>query len=185
MNRDQTRPATAAERRMALIDSAGIRILRSEIVIPRLLDEVFAFFSDAFNLERITPPFLRFRVLTRPPIEMHPGTLLDYRLRLHGIPLHWQSEISTWEPPYRFVDRQRKGPYRLWEHEHAFEQTPGGVLMRDCVRYVVPGGYWLGGLLHRLYVGRSVRRIFEYRSLALARIFGMDAAAARGRITQS
>lgn len=162
----------------------GIRRLTCEIVVPRPISEVFPFFADAFNLERITPPWLKFRVLTPRPIEMRPGAQIDYRLRLHGIPLRWRSEISDWAPPFRFVDRQVRGPYALWVHEHRFEECPAGTIMRDHVCYAVPGGAWLGGLLHAMYVGRSVRGIFEYRSRVLGEIFGMDANSARGRIEQ-
>ena len=141
--------------------------LTNELWLPAAPWDVFPFFADAFNLERITPPMLRFRVLTAPPIAMGVGTLLDYRVRLRGIPMRWQSEITAWEPPYRFVDEQRRGPYRLWVHEHTFAAQGGGTVARDNVRYAVPGG----AIVQRLLVEPDLRRIFEYRSAALREIF--------------
>lgn len=141
--------------------------LTNELWLPAAPSDVFPFFADAFNLERITPPMLRFRVLTAPPIAMGVGTLLDYRVRLRGIPMRWQSEITAWEPPHRFVDEQRRGPYRLWVHEHTFAAHDGGTVARDNVRYAAPGG----GLVQRLLVEPDLRRIFEYRSAALREIF--------------
>jgi len=129
---------------------------------------VFPFFADAFNLERITPPLLRFRVVTPRPIAMREGTRIDYRLRIHGVPVRWQSEITVWEPPFRFVDEQRRGPYQLWSHEHTFVERDGGTLCRDVVTYAAPGG----PLVHRLLVGPDVRKIFAYRREALAGLFG-------------
>ena len=134
--------------------------LQNEVWLPRQIDEVFEFFSDAYNLEALTPPMLRFEVLTPAPIRMAVGTLIDYRLRLRGVPVRWQSEITAWEPPFRFVDEQRRGPYSMWVHEHMFEERDGGTLAKDNVNYAVPGG----ALVHRLFVARDVRKIFEYRT---------------------
>jgi ligand-binding SRPBCC domain-containing protein len=142
--------------------------LRREQWFPRPLEEVFAFFADARNLETITPPWLGFEVLTPDPIEMRPGTLLDYRLRLHGLPLRWRTEISLWQPPRRFVDEQRRGPYREWVHEHTFEAADGGTLVGDHVSYRVPGGR----LVHELVVRRDVARIFDFRRDRLAVLLG-------------
>src|SRR5918911_1052128 len=122
---------------------------RSEVWLPAPRDRVFAFFADAANLEAITPPWLHFDVVTPAPIEIKPGTRIDYRLRLHGIPLRWQSEITTWEPPHRFVDQQRRGPYPLWVHEHTFLEQNGGTLVRDHVEYGVPGGTLINRFLVR------------------------------------
>ncbi len=146
--------------------------LTNELWLPAPPWDVFPFFADAFNLERITPPMLRFRVLTPPPIAMGVGTLLDYRVWLRGIPMRWQSEITAWEPPHRFVDEQRRGPYRLWVHEHTFAAQDGGTVARDNVRYAAPGG----GLVQRLFVEPDLRRIFEYRSTALREIFSGQSA---------
>jgi len=141
--------------------------LVSELVLGRRPSELFPFFADAHNLERITPPWLRFRVLTPAPIIMAPGTRIDYRLHWHGIPMRWRSEISAWEPPHRFVDRQVRGPYRLWEHEHLLVEADGRTTVTDHVRYAVRGGR----LVHRLLVRRDVAAIFAYRRRVLAQVF--------------
>jgi ligand-binding SRPBCC domain-containing protein len=111
---------------------------------------------------------LRFEVLTPRPIPMAPGTRIEYRLRLRGIPIRWQSEITAWEPPYRFVDEQRSGPYSLWVHEHRFIADGEGTLAEDHVRYAAPGGW----LVNRLFVERDVRKIFEYRRQKMLEVFG-------------
>lgn len=138
--------------------------------IPVAIDRVFAFFADAANLEAITPPLLRFRILTPRPIEMKPGALIDYRLRIRGVPVRWRTRISIYEPPHRFVDEQLRGPYRQWVHEHTFESTPsGGTRMRDIVRYElprVPGS----SIVHRLMVRPDLERIFDYRREAIGRL---------------
>jgi len=134
--------------------------------------ELFPFFADAHNLESITPPWLRFRVLTAAPIVMGEGTLIDYRLRLHGMPIRWRTRISVWEPPYRFVDEQLRGPYRAWIHTHTFEPLDRGTLCRDRVEYAVPGGT----LIHDLFVKRQVQRIFQYRREFLRTRFASDGA---------
>lgn len=134
-------------------------ILSTELWVPTPVGDVFSLFSDAFQLESITPPWLHFHVVTPRPIVIGQGTLIDYRLRLHGIPVRWQSEITAWEPQRRFVDEQRRGPYRFWRHEHTFEAVNGGTLCRDRVEYGVPGG----SLVHRLFVAGELREIFQYR----------------------
>ncbi len=143
-------------------------MLEAALWLPRPRAEVFPFFADAFNLERITPPWLRFEVLTRPPLAMRVGLRIDYRLRLRGLPLRWQSEITAWEPPHRFVDEQRRGPYRVWRHEHTFEERESGTLARDIVHYRV----WGGALIDRLFVRRDVAKIFRFRQAAMADRFG-------------
>jgi len=144
-----------------------IRTLDSEVWLARPIQEVFAFFSDAANLESITPPWLKFQIQTTHPLEMCRGTLIDYRLRLHGIPLSWRSEITVWEPPHRFVDKQVRGPYRLWHHEHTFSEEDGGTIVRDHVDYAAPGGW----LIQKILVSREVARIFEFRRRKLSEIF--------------
>jgi ligand-binding SRPBCC domain-containing protein len=139
----------------------------SEIWLPRPLEEVFAFFADAKNLQAITPPWLDFALVTPEPIRMSRGTLIDYRLRLHGFPIRWRSEITAWEPPRRFVDDQRRGPYKLWVHEHRFQAQDGGTHVADAVRYAVPGG----ALIDRLFVRRDVERIFQFRRQKLQELF--------------
>jgi ligand-binding SRPBCC domain-containing protein len=145
----------------------GFYTVETRLFLPRPLDVVFPFFADAGNLEALTPPWLRFEILTSLPIEMRPGTIIDYRLRLHGIALRWQSEITVWEPPFRFVDEQRRGPYRRWIHEHTFTQLRNRSEVHDFVRYSMPGG-WLANLF---FVKRNVRQIFEYRTRKLGDIF--------------
>lgn len=135
--------------------------------LPRPLSEVFPFFADALNLEALTPPLLRFHVVTPSPIEIRQGTLIDYRLRLRGLPMRWRSEIRVWEPPHRFVDFQVRGPYLLWHHEHLFREQDGGTRVADQVRYRVFGG----ALVERLLVRPDLRRIFAFRQEHLARHF--------------
>ena len=142
-------------------------LLEASTWLPREVEEVFGFFCDAGNLEAITPPFLHFEILTPRPLTMRAGTLIDYRLRLRGIPVRWRTEITAWEPPSRFVDEQLRGPYRWWIHEHRFAERDGGTEMIDRVRYGVPGGRLVNGL----FVGRDLRRIFEYRGRAIERIY--------------
>jgi ligand-binding SRPBCC domain-containing protein len=146
-----------------------IREFHCELWLPKPPEEVFPFFSDAHNLQAITPEFLHFEVLTPAPITMAPGVKLDYRLTVRGLPLRWQSEITVWEPPHRFVDEQRKGPYRLWRHEHRFESRDGGTLATDHVQYAV----WLDWLVHPLLVQRDVQRIFAFRQQKLREHFGV------------
>jgi ligand-binding SRPBCC domain-containing protein len=144
---------------------------RSSLTIPRPLDEVFPFFAEARNLALITPPWLQFEVLTPEPIPMRVGTQIDYRLRVRGIPMRWRSEIAAWEPPHLFVDRQLRGPYRLWHHEHRFVGRDGETEATDHVRYAV----WGGLLIDRLVVRRDVRAIFAYRERKLREMFASDA----------
>jgi ligand-binding SRPBCC domain-containing protein len=135
--------------------------IRRSTLLHRPLDEVFAFFADAGNLERITPPELRFRILTPLPIEMRSGARIDYRLSLYGVPFRWRTEIALWEPPHRFVDVQRSGPYREWVHTHRFTAEGEGTRMEDEVRYVLPlGRLGLAGLPP---VRRQLDRIFDFR----------------------
>jgi len=134
-------------------------LLECELWLPRPRREIFPFFADAHNLETITPPWLHFEVLTPNPIVMRPGTLIDYRIRIHGFPVRWRTEITAWQPPFQFVDEQLRGPYRLWHHTHAFEERDGGTLCTDRVRYYPRGG----ALLNRLFVRRDVEKIFAYR----------------------
>lgn len=141
--------------------------LSTELLIERPLDEVFAFFSSARNLEVITPESLSFSILST-DLEMRVGLLIDYRLKLLGIPLKWRSEITSWDPPRRFVDQQVIGPYRKWIHEHTFEPTERGTLVRDVVDYSAPGG----GLAHALFVKPQLRKIFEHRHRKLQDILG-------------
>ena len=145
--------------------NTGMRIftLEAEQWLPAPRDRVFAFFADAANLESITPPWLNFGILTPLPIAMQAGTLIDYRLRMRGLPMRWRTLISTWDPPFRFVDEQLHGPYRQWIHTHTFAEQSGGTRCHDRVDYAVPGG----ALINRLFVRREVEAIFAYRRQAL------------------
>lgn len=146
---------------------SGFHTLRREQWIPRPLDRVFAFFSDARNLEELTPPWLGFRILTSGPIRLAAGARLRYRLSLHGLPVNWTTEIRRWEPPFRFIDVQLSGPYQLWHHTHRFEAHNGGTRMADIVRYRLPFG-WIGRAVHVLKVRRDVEEIFDYRRERIA-----------------
>ncbi len=140
-------------------------------IIPRPRGEVFAFFADAHNLERLTPDFLGFEILTPRPIEMKPGALIDYSLRLYGLPVNWKTRIEVFEPETRFVDTQLEGPYRYWRHLHEFEDVEQGTRMRDVVNYEIPFGL-LGTVARALFVRGTLERIFGYRRQAITGIFG-------------
>ena len=149
--------------------------LQTQLWLPQPRDRVFKFFADPRNLERLTPDWLHFEILTPAEINLRQGALLDYRLRLRGIPLRWQSEISIWEPPQRFVDRQTKGPYSLWVHEHTFNEQNGGTVVVDRVEYAVPGGR----LVDRFFVAPDLKRIFQYRHQVLEELFNTTERRAR------
>lgn len=141
---------------------------QSEVWLPLPPEELFPFFADAANLDAITPPWLNFQIVTRPPIEMREGALIDYKLRVRGIPLRWRTRINVWCPPHRFEDEQIHGPYRQWIHEHTFEARDGGTLARDQVRYAVPFDF----IAHRWLVRPDVEKIFTFRQEALRGRFG-------------
>lgn len=144
------------------------QVLRREQTLRRPVEEVFSFFSRAENLEAITPPFLRFRIEGEIPTEIGTGTLIRYRLRLHGIPIRWLTRIEEWEPPHRFVDRQIKGPYGLWHHTHLFEADGESTRMTDVVRYGQRLGP-LGLIAEKLFVRRDIERIFDFRAEEIVR----------------
>ena len=144
--------------------------LERSILLPRPRAEVFAFFSDARNLERITPPFLRFRILTPDPILMRPGTLIDYEIHLYGLPVRWRTRIEEYDPDSSFTDVQLSGPYRSWRHRHQFREAPAGTEMHDRVDYEMPYGI-LGSVTRRLFVRAALDRIFDYRSRSIAEHF--------------
>jgi ligand-binding SRPBCC domain-containing protein len=148
---------------------ANMKILQLhfEMFLPRPKEEVFPFFAAAENLEAITPDWLRFSLLTPPPREIGKGTRLEYRLHLRGIPVRWTSEITAWEPPFLFVDEQRRGPYRFWRHEHRFADAPAGTVVADDLRYAL----WGGRLIDWLFVRRDLQRIFEFRQQQLSAKF--------------
>jgi ligand-binding SRPBCC domain-containing protein len=149
-------------------------ILEHEQRVQLPIERAFDFYGDARNLERITPPWLGFEVTTPGPIEMEVGTLIEYKLRLHRVPVRWRTRIEVWEPPRRFVDVQVKGPYSLWEHTHTFEEDgPEATIIRDRVRYSIPFGP-LGEVADRLLVRRDLAQIFDYRRDAVARELAPD-----------
>lgn len=144
--------------------------LQTDLWLPQAREVIFKFFADPGNLDRLTPSWLHFKILTPLPIELGQGTLLDYRLRLRGLPLRWQSEITVWDPPRRFVDRQTRGPYSLWVHEHTFSEHSGGTLVGDRVEYAVPGG----ALVQKYLVAPDLERIFQYRHQVLDMLFNSN-----------
>jgi ligand-binding SRPBCC domain-containing protein len=143
--------------------SRHVHVLERAQRVEQPAEQAFAFYADARNLEAITPTWLRFRVVTPGPIEMRAGTLIDYRLSLHGAPIRWRTRIEVWEPPLRFLDVQLSGPYALWEHTHRFVALgERAVEIRDHVRYALPLGP-IGELAHALFVRRDLERIFDFR----------------------
>jgi len=147
--------------------SEQLLVREQRVALP--IEQTFEIYADAFNLEVITPPFLRFRVVSPAPVLMGVGTLIEYRLRLHGIPVRWLTRIEEWEPPLRFVDRQVSGPYALWHHTHEFETDGDATLIRDRVRYRIGFGP-IGSLALRLLVRRDVEGIFDYRRAAMSEL---------------
>ena len=145
----------------------GLSHIHREAIVAAPIDETFAFFSDARNLETLTPPWLRFDIRTPGAIAMREGLVIDYRIVLYGLPIPWRTRIDVWEPGVRFVDRQVRGPYRWWHHEHRFEPAGAGTRGIDHVEYV-PRARWLSAGLVR----RDVERIFDYRQQTLASLFG-------------
>lgn len=139
----------------------------TELWLPRPRAEVFPFFADAHNLQTLTPPWLKFEVLTPAPITLRPGVLIDYRITVHGFPIRWRTEIIEWDPPNQFVDVQLTGPYTLWHHTHIFRERDRGTTCCDRVRYRPRGG----ALIQWLFVRRDVERIFQYRQQRLREIF--------------
>ncbi|UCE84326.1 MAG: SRPBCC family protein [Deltaproteobacteria bacterium] len=138
---------------------------KTSVTLPLGIDQTFAFFADASNLEKITPPELCFHILTPQPIGMSEGTEIDYRLRLYGVPLYWRSRITNWSPPHRFVDEQIQGPYRLWVHIHRFHEQNGNTTIMDDVWYQLP--LWPFGEVVYPLVSGQLHRIFRFRKQAI------------------
>ncbi len=162
-------------KRKFILKKAGFRLyylmpyeLHTQMSLPLAQEAVFAFFADALNLEKITPPELSFQILSPLPIVMRQGTLIDYRLKLHGLPFRWRTLISAWEPPYHFVDEQIKGPYAFWHHTHTFTSTGGQTLITDNVRYALPGEPF-SRFLHPL-IRRQLDTIFRFRQMTIEKI---------------
>jgi uncharacterized protein len=149
----------------------GMREIVAEQWVPHAPEHVWPYFCDEHNLQELTPPFLQFAVLGKSTPAIGEGTLIDYRLRLQGLPLRWQSRIEEWAPARRFVDTQVRGPYAHWRHAHEFAPVGGGTLMRDVVRYRLPGGR-LGSAVAGWKVTSDVNRIFDYRATRIAERFG-------------
>lgn len=145
------------------------RLIREQW-LPTPIDEAFAFFSRPENLEEITPPWLGFRIV-KTDQQLHTGSLIEYKLRVRGFPMRWSSEIAVWEPPYRFVDNQLRGPYRVWYHEHTFASENGGTRIGDHVDYALPFGI-IGEVAHTVMVRRDVENIFKFRKQRLEELLG-------------
>lgn len=161
------------------LDEGFVLTASMEIALPR--EEVFDFFSDAMQLESITPPWLNFSVLTDHPIEMREGLLLDYKLYLHWVPIKWRTKICNWDPPFRFVDMQLRGPYKRWHHEHTFEEVGGKTIVHDRVHYIPRGG----SLIHHWFVKPDLMKIFNYRQSRLREIFGQRSKSRTGMLVAS
>lgn len=152
------------------------RVLETKVTVTVGLEEVFSFFSKAENLERLTPASLHFEIISPQPIEMKVGATIDYRLRLLGVPFRWQSVITAWEPPNLFADDQTLGPYQHWHHEHRFSALKSGTEIMDRVQYRVAGGP-IEPLIHALFVGPQLKRVFKYRERIIREIFDKSGSA--------
>lgn len=149
--------------------------LKKEIFVRRPVEEVFAFFQKPENLATMTPPSLGFRILTPSPIRMREGAIIDYTIGVLGMRARWRTMITTFEPPYCFIDEQLKGPYSFWHHTHRFAVKDGGTVITDEVRYLVPFGF-PGRIAHVLFIRRQLESIFTYRTGVIKRMFGESAA---------
>ncbi len=145
--------------------------LQCEMLAPQSISEVFEVFEDPANLARITPPWLNFQIVSPQPVAMRKGATIEYTIRWLGVPVHWKTRITEYEPPFYFVDEQEQGPYVLWRHRHTFRPGTNGTLVVDQVEYILPLGP-LGRLAHRLLIGKQLREIFEYRQEAMKQWFG-------------
>jgi ligand-binding SRPBCC domain-containing protein len=145
--------------------------IRTTTIINKSLSEVFEFFSKAENLNKLTPPKVHFTILTPLPIPMFPGQIIKYRIKLFGIPFFWKTEITAWNPPFKFEDKQLSGPYVIWNHQHLFKEVDGKTEMTDIVTYKSKG-WILAPFLHWLFVDKNVNEIFAYREKRLDEIFG-------------
>jgi len=153
-----------------------MHVLERSTSLAAPIAEVFPFFQDPRNLAKITPEWMRFDVVHIDDGEMRRGFEIVYRIKWMGVGLRWITRITEYDPPHRFLDVQVEGPYKLWRHEHTFEETPSGTIMRDVVRYELPFGI-LGDVAHRLIVERQLRRIFDHRAHRIARLFAAQGTA--------
>ena len=149
--------------------------LDAQMWLPLPIDATFAFFRDIANLDRLTPPWVHFETIAPDPIVLTAGAVIDHRLRIHGMPIRWVSEITLWQPPTRFIDEQRRGPYKLWVHRHDFVEENAGTWIRDHVDYV-PRGWILEPLLNRWLVAPDLRKIFTYRHKKIRELLAPDSA---------
>jgi ligand-binding SRPBCC domain-containing protein len=156
-----------------------VYVLERRQVVPRSPAEVFPFFAAPENLGRITPSFLGFKILTPLPIDLRAGAVIDYRIKVNGIPMTWRTLIEAYTPNESFVDVQLKGPYKRWHHTHTFKEVPGGTELGDRVEYELPFGP-LGRLVHRLVVARQLNTIFEYRAQVMRETFGAPSSQTAG-----
>ncbi|MBI2806949.1 MAG: SRPBCC family protein [Planctomycetes bacterium] len=141
-------------------------IFQAHMWLPLAIEPVFAFFGDVANLSKISPPSVRIQTITPLPIEMRVGTIVEHRMSIRWFPIRWRSEITVWEPPVRFVDEQRSGPYRFWKHRHEFEVAEGGTWVRDHIEYRTHG--WLfEPIVNRIFVAPELRRLFAHRQKAI------------------
>lgn len=147
-----------------------INVVAAQVILPYSRDQVFEFFSKAENLELITPSWLKFNIMTPTPVEMFNGQLIDYKLKLFGLPFKWKTEITVWDPPNRFIDTQLKGPYVSWVHEHRFVEQGEKTVVYDKVEYKVPG-WILSPIINKLFVRSNVEQIFKYRTKVIQEIF--------------
>lgn len=138
--------------------------------VPEAIEKVFAFFANAANLQRLTPNWLRFQMITPQPVHMAAGTHIEYHVRWRGVPMRWLTEILEWEPPVRFVDLQLSGPYAYWHHSHIFEPVENGTRIRDVVRYRLPLGI-VGAAAHSLTVRRDLQAVFDHRERLIDQVF--------------
>ena len=155
-----------------------MHVLHREQWIARPREEVFAFFANAANLEKLTPPWMRFEILTPAPIQMTAGTRIDYRIGWRLVRIRWHTEIVEWDPPHQFVDVQLRGPYALWHHTHSFADERGGTRITDTVRYRLPWGI-IGAAAHRLMVARDLKQIFDYRAERIGELLGDNSLASQ------
>jgi ligand-binding SRPBCC domain-containing protein len=168
------------EEALADLCADASHVIERDQLVRRPRDQVFSFFSDVRNLERITPAFLHFSVKRMSTPDVRQGTWIDYRLNLHGLPLGWRTHIEEWRPEERFVDVQLRGPYAFWHHTHEFESVAEGTIVRDRIRYRVPFGA-LGDLLAGRFVKRDVDRIFAHRFACIDELLGSSLEASRER----